>query len=105
MNDDRSHTFIQLVASRLAIRHRQAPCLILLDVTMPVMDGPSFARRLRAFPDPAIAQTPIILLTAIPYADHTMREIGAVEVIPKPVSLDRVLEVWARHCPPSATSH
>jgi two-component system sensor histidine kinase ChiS len=84
---------------------REAPCLILLDLTMPVMDGPTFARLLRAYPDPAVAQTPIILLTAMPYGERMMRDIGAVELIPKPINLSQVLEACARHCPPSVRMH
>jgi CheY-like chemotaxis protein len=89
----------------LACIAREKPCLILLDLTMPVMDGPTFARQLRAFPDPAVARTPIILLTAMPYGERTMREIGAVELIQKPVTVSNILEACARHCPPSAKMH
>ena len=84
----------------LASVARESPCLILLDVTMPVMDGPTFARLLHESADRERAATPIVLLTAVPNARAVMREIGAVDLIPKPVSLDRVLEVVARYCPP-----
>jgi two-component system phosphate regulon response regulator PhoB len=49
-----------LVAARSA-----RPAAILLDVAMPVMDGISFLRALRAEPDAALAKTPVILLTAM----------------------------------------
>ena len=86
-------------ADALACVASERPCLILLDVTMPVMDGPTFARRLRASPDPELAKTPIVLLTAIPDARDIMREIGAVDVIAKPISFERVVAVVERHCP------
>jgi CheY-like chemotaxis protein len=74
------------------------PCLILLDVMMPVMDGPTFAARLRASPDHAVAETPIVLLTAAPNARDVQRQIGALEIISKPISLDRVTATVRRHC-------
>jgi CheY-like chemotaxis protein len=44
----------------LARRHR--PDAILLDVMMPVMDGPATLRQLRA--DPVTSEIPVVLLTA-----------------------------------------
>lgn len=84
---------------------REPPCLILLDVTMPVMDGPTFARQLRAMLNPRVAQTPIILVSAISYAARVMLAVGAVELIPKPITIDHLLDACARHCPPSAKLH
>lgn len=75
-----------------------APCLILLDVMMPVMDGRAFAYRLHAHPDPKIAQIPIVLLTAVPEARAVQRQIGALDVIEKPVSFDRITKIVERVC-------
>ena len=77
---------------------RDLPCLILLDVTMPVMDGPTFARRLRQSPDRAVAETPIVLLTALPEAARVQREVGAVALIRKPVCFDALTSTLERHC-------
>jgi CheY-like chemotaxis protein len=77
---------------------RETPCLILLDVMMPVMDGPTFARHLREWPDQGIADTPIVLLTAVADTRDLQRQTGAVDVIAKPVSFDRVTSVVERHC-------
>jgi CheY-like chemotaxis protein len=79
-----------------------APCLILLDVSMPVMDGPTFARHLHQHPDPEIASTPIVLLTAIPNPAELQRQVGALAVIQKPVSFETVAAIVARHCSGSA---
>src|SRR5204862_5451141 len=49
-----------LVAARV-----NRPDAILLDVAMPVMDGISFLRALRAEADASLAKVPVILLTAV----------------------------------------
>jgi CheY-like chemotaxis protein len=49
-------------AAALAAVHRARPALILLDISMPVMDGIAFLTALRSQPD--TAGVPVILLTA-----------------------------------------
>ena len=60
------------------------PDIILLDVMMPGMDGPSTLKALRA--NPAVASIPVIFMTAkvqpSEVADYIA--LGAVGVIPKP---------------------
>jgi CheY-like chemotaxis protein len=46
----------------LDVAVRERPEVVLLDVTMPGMDGPETARRLAA--DPRTAHIPVVLLTA-----------------------------------------
>lgn len=60
------------------------PQLILLDVMMPVMDGPTTLKMLRRLPQ--FANTPVIFMTAKvqPGEIAGYKEIGAVDVIPKP---------------------
>jgi CheY-like chemotaxis protein len=61
-----------------------APDIILLDVMMPGMDGPTTLQNLRKLP--TIAQTPVIFMTAKvqPQELATYRELGALDVISKP---------------------
>ena len=61
-----------------------APDLILLDVMMPGMDGPSTLQKLRA--DPATAAIPVIFLTAKVQSSEVAQyqELGALNVIAKP---------------------
>ena len=77
---------------------REPPCVILLDVMMPVMDGVAFARALRGAADPAVAQIPIVLVTAVSDADKVRQQTGALDVIPKPIDMDRVVETVGRLC-------
>ncbi len=61
-----------------------APDLILLDVMMPGMDGPSTLAQLRQLE--ALASTPIVFMTAKAQAaeQKRYRELGAADVIAKP---------------------
>lgn len=74
------------------------PCIILLDISMPRMDGITFGQRLRSHPDPQLARTPVVLLTALIDTTQALRETEAVEVISKPLSLDQLVTVIERHC-------
>jgi CheY-like chemotaxis protein len=60
------------------------PDMILLDVMMPVMDGPATLVRLRE--SPATASIPVLFMTARAQAREVdrFRSLGAVGVIPKP---------------------
>ena len=60
------------------------PDLVMLDVMMPRMDGPTTLTRMRA--DSAFARIPVIFMTAkaLPQEIARFREMGAVAVIPKP---------------------
>lgn len=68
----------------LQILKQLQPDLILLDVMMPAMDGFEVCRRLRA--TPALAEVPIILLTALDDRDSLLRgiESGADDFLSKP---------------------
>jgi CheY-like chemotaxis protein/HPt (histidine-containing phosphotransfer) domain-containing protein len=60
------------------------PDIILLDVMMPVMDGPATLARLRQ--DPGTAGIPVVFMTARAQTRELdlLRSLGAVGVIPKP---------------------
>lgn len=78
-----------------------APDLVLLDVMMPGMDGPSTLAELRKLP--ALAAVPVVFMTAKvqPSEIARFKELGAVEVIPKPfdpMTLHLTIgEIWDRH--------
>lgn len=60
------------------------PDLVVLDVMMPGMDGPTLLRRMRE--DAALAHIPVIFMTAKASAEETarFRELSAIGVIAKP---------------------
>ena len=67
--------------------------VIVLDLTMPVMNGPAFACKLRERGD----ATPIIVLSAHD-AHHGGRELGAARSIDKPFDMDELLEAVQALC-------
>ena len=71
-------------AEGLAAAAAHPPDVILLDVMMPVMDGPTTLARLRT--DPRTADIPVVFMTARVQKsdlDH-LTSLGAIEVIAKP---------------------
>lgn len=75
------------------------PQLLLLDVMMPGMDGPSTLTKLRELPQ--TASTPAVFMTAKvqPSEVAQYRSQGAIDVIPKPFDpmtlAAKVEEIWA----------
>jgi CheY-like chemotaxis protein len=67
----------------IAAQHR--PDAVLLDVTMPDLDGPDTLRALRA--DPATASIPVVFMTAAIADEVRLRALGAAGVIGKPLDL------------------
>ena len=67
--------------------------IVLMDVQMPVMDGREATRRLRADPDPALRDLPIVAMTADAFAEDVVacREAGMDAHIAKPVDIKQVL--------------
>ena len=69
------------------------PDVVLLDLMMPHMDGYEVARRIRAHHNPAVANVPIIILTAKSETDDKLRgfEAGADDYITKPFGPQELL--------------
>lgn len=77
------------------------PDLILLDMSLPVLDGWEAARQLKA--DPATARIPIIALTAHAMASDREKALGAGcnDFDTKPVELPRLLSKIDALLPPT----
>jgi PAS domain S-box-containing protein len=76
--------------------------VILMDMQMPVMDGLTATRRIRALPDRAVARTPIIAMTAnvLPEQVARCREAGMDDHIGKPINLAQLLATLDRWTAP-----
>lgn len=74
------------------------PDLVLLDVMMPVMDGPTTLKKLRDLPE--MREVPVIFLTAKvqPREIEELKAMGAVDVIAKPFDPmglgEQIREIW-----------
>lgn len=69
---------------------QERPQLILLDMTMPVMDGWCFARALR---DKYGRGIPIVVMTAVKDSQLRSDEVGAEAELGKPFELDALYDV------------
>ena len=79
------------------------PSLILMDMHMPVMDGPMATRRIRAWEaETGQPRLPIVALTANAYADDRQRcqNAGMDDFVTKPINLEALKAVVARWITP-----
>jgi DNA-binding response OmpR family regulator len=74
----------------LAVTVNWKPDAIILDIMMPVMDGPTFLRARRQRPD--LAAVPVLVLTAQPTQDRRMLGLDATVIVRKPYDLDELLD-------------
>lgn len=80
----------------LAVAMREKPDLIVLDVTMPVMDGVTMMVKLRE--DPALKNIPVVMLTAESSRDNMAQigKLGARDYLTKPFKEEQIVEKAAR---------
>jgi two-component system cell cycle response regulator len=80
----------------LSVAAKERPNLILLDVTMPVMDGVEMLTKLKA--DPALKGIPVIMLTAEGGRDHVLKiaKIGIRDYVIKPFKEEVLIEKVGR---------
>ena len=81
----------------LALRSRpEKPCVILLDIMMPVMDGWQFRSAQKA--DPEFGAIPVVVLSAHTDVQQAAAVMGAAGFLTKPVDLDALLAAVERFC-------
>ncbi len=80
----------------LAVAAKESPDLILLDVTMPVMDGVEMLTKLKS--DPALKGIPVIMLTAEGGRDNVLKiaKIGVRDYLVKPFKEEVLVEKASR---------
>ena len=94
--EDEGHATVTVTNGREALdylRSGKRPCVILLDLMMPVMDGWQFRREQKQ--DPTIADIPLIVITA---TGKRPVLIDADELVMKPLDLTRLFEAIERYC-------
>ncbi len=97
--EDAGHRTCHVPDGRQALdelRNGEETCVILLDMTMPVMNGWLF--REEQVKDDALARIPVIVFTADALAEEKARAIGAAGWLRKPVDPGRLLKVVEQHC-------
>ena len=68
------------------------PAMIVLDVQMPGIDGPTFARELRT----RLRHVPLVILTAAPDPEHEDDRCNAEAYLAKPFQADELLQLVRR---------
>jgi CheY-like chemotaxis protein len=76
------------------------PCLILLDLRMPVMTGWEFLTARKQ--DPRLAGVAVAVLSAEGLSSARAQELAADHYLGKPVDVGALLRLIARHCGPPA---
>lgn len=79
------------------------PCLILLDLMMPVMDGRSF--RERQLQIPKLAEIPVVVFSAYQDVAKTAVALNAAGHLHKPLKLPDLLRTVQRHCATPSPAH
>lgn len=81
----------------VAIVRREKPDLVLMDISLPGLDGLEVTRQLRA--EPEFAQLPIIIISA--YDDQSNRDqaqaAGGTAYLSKPIEFEQLRALIARH--------
>lgn len=78
-----------------------APDLLLFDVMVPGMDGPTTLKAIREIPE--LSSVPAIFMTAKIQPDEILqyKDLGAIEVIAKPFDpmklADEIRDIWNKH--------
>lgn len=98
--EDEGYAAVSVSDGRAALeklRDGEKTCLILLDISMPVMNGWQF--RQEQLKDAALAPVPVVVCTADGRAAVKAQSIGAAGWLQKPIDPERLLEVVGTHCP------
>lgn len=76
------------------LHNGEKPCLILLDLMMPVMNGQEFRRAMQE--DPELSDVPVVVVSAA--TGELIRQTPADAYIPKPIDMDKLLNVVCELC-------
>lgn len=72
------------------------PCVILLDLMMPVMDGWTFRAELLRVPE--YADIPVVILSGAEGAEEAGKRLGCAAQLTKPFPAERLYRAVGSHC-------
>jgi CheY-like chemotaxis protein len=78
------------------LREGLQPCVILLDLAMPVKDGWQF--RSEQVQDPNLARIPVIVCSATEASQARVQALGVEHLLRKPIGLDELMDVVSQYC-------
>jgi two-component system, chemotaxis family, chemotaxis protein CheY len=97
---DEGYTVAQTANGEEALSYLQQqqvyPCVILLDLMMPKMNGWEFRAAQRQ--DPALAAIPVITISAHADLLTAASQLDVAGHFPKPIDMDRLLAAIQRYC-------
>ncbi|HTY53830.1 MAG TPA: response regulator [Candidatus Binataceae bacterium] len=76
------------------LTHSAPPCVIIMDIRMPVMDGAEF--RAAMLRDARLTQIPVVVITA--FEPPAAAKLSALRVFRKPIDFDSLLGVIKKTC-------
>lgn len=79
------------------LRTEARPSLILLDLSMPVMDGIAFRQAQRA--DATLSSIPVVIFSAAAQVAEKVRDLGVAAVLAKPIKLEQLLGTISKFVP------
>jgi len=85
----------------LAVLERERPCLMLIDVFMPVMNGVEFLRAIKS--NALLAGIPRVIMTAA--NDQMIGVKEDVSVLYKPVDFESLKRILHKYCAPNPPRH
>jgi CheY-like chemotaxis protein len=72
------------------------PCIIVLDLMMPVMDGWTFSQEKQK--DPELAAIPVLVVSAVGRQDPRNVSMNAVAHLSKPLNVEKLMAALQIHC-------
>jgi len=84
------------------LRANDAPCLVLLDLMMPVMNGWEF--RDAQMGDPKLSEIPVVILSADARTATKAESLGVRRYLRKPIQLEQLVGVVGDYCPDGGMS-
>jgi CheY-like chemotaxis protein len=78
------------------LRQLGAPCLIILDLMMPIMDG--WELRAELLKNPVYASVPVVVVSGVADLEREAKSLDAAGYLSKPVDLEKLCGVVKAHC-------